>query len=393
MKIIFIETERFEKYPPSISVLNALSEINGIELHVIALEPSNYLKELCQINRIKLHNIGGKQLSGPDKKIFILRKIFLFFKNRKLLWNLIGKIYTNEDLLWIHSLITLKQLGKKILSTRYIFHVYELLKEARINYRLPYPKIDLNTYYNRAYKVIECEYNRAQIIKAWFDLKKTPAVIPNKLYLRQKSNTSLINIENNIISSNIRKLMNSIKNKKIILFQGGLGPERPINKFIEAVGQLGNEYAMLVMTSSKYEYDITPNNLYLCQFIPAPYHLAITKMAYIGILCYKASKKGYGIYDTLNSIYCAPNKLYEYSEFGLPMIGNDIPGLTYTIEQYNMGVCVDETDTDSIKQGIITIEKNYNLMKENSKKFYNDVDIKMIIQNEILKNKGDNKQL
>lgn len=385
MKIIFIETEKFEKYPPSISVLNALSEITDIELHVIALEPSDYLKDLCQINGIHLHDIGGKQLSGPDKHFFIYKKIILFLKNRKLLWNLIQELYTSEDLLWIHSLITIKQLGKKLLSTRYIFHVYELLKEARVNYRLPYPKIDLHSYYNRAYKVIECEYNRSQILKAWFDLKKTPVVIPNKLYLRHKNESNLINIESNIITSDIKELMNSIKNKKIILFQGGLGPERPINKFIEAVGQLGNEYAMLVMTNSKYEYDITPNNLYLCPFIPAPYHLAITKMAYIGILCYKASKFGYGIYDSLNSIYCAPNKLYEYSEFGLPMIGNDIPGLTYTIEQYNMGVCVDETDTDSIKQGILTIEKNYDLMKKNSTKFYNDIDIKKIIQNEVLK--------
>jgi len=382
MKILFIETEKFEKYPPSISVINALSEIQDIEIHIIALEPSNYLKDLCTINNICLHDINGKQLSGPDKKFNILKKIILFIKNRKLLWNTIDNIYSENDLLWVHSIITIKQLGKKLINKKYIFHVYELLKEARVNYHLPYPKIDLDRYYNKAYKVIECEYNRAQILKAWFDLKETPAVIPNKLYLRHKEDS---NINNIIIPPEVKQLMNNIKNKKIILFQGGLGPERPINKFIEAVGQLGNDYAMLVMTNSKYEYDIKPDNLYICPFIPAPYHLAVTKLAYIGILCYKAAKTGYGLYDSLNSIYCAPNKLYEYSEFGLPMLGNDIPGLYYTIEEYNMGICVDETDSNSIKRGILTIENNYDLMKNNSLKFYNDVDIKTIIQSEILK--------
>lgn len=60
-------------------------------------------------------------------------------------------------------------------------------------------------------------------------------------------------------------------------------------------------------------------------YITAPYHLEVTSHAFIGILIYAPV---YGTFTSpLNSIYCAPNKLYEFSHFGIPMIGNNIPGL------------------------------------------------------------------
>lgn len=386
MKVIFIETEKFEKYPPSISVVNALTEIEGVELHIVALQPSQYLQDLCQRYGICLHGLGVQIGGQSGDRLGLLRKTVKFIQNRKLLWKEITSLYDENagDIIWVHSIITIKQLGKKLLGTRYIFHVYELLRECRMNYRLPFPKVDLKTYYNKAYKVVECEYNRSQILKAWFNLKQTPAVIPNKLYIRDDKDSDDIVLSNPIIKPEVRSLLEKIKGKKIILFQGGIGGERPIDKFIQAVGELGSYYAMLLMTGDKYEYAIRPDNLYICPFIPAPYHLAVTKTAYIGILCYKAAPQGWGIYDSLNSIYCAPNKLYEYSKYGLPMLGNDIPGLVYTVEASKMGICVDKTNVEDIKNGILEIEKHYDEMKKNSFNFYESTNIREIIEKEIL---------
>ncbi|HHX66612.1 MAG TPA: hypothetical protein GX708_00965, partial [Gallicola sp.] len=42
-----------------------------------------------------------------------------------------------------------------------------------------------------------------------------------------------------------------------------------------------------------------------------------------------------------------------------PILGNDIPGLKYTIERTNSGKCVDMFDTESIINGIRHIMDNY----------------------------------
>ena len=61
------------------------------------------------------------------------------------------------------------------------------------------------------------------------------------------------------------------------------------------------------------------------------------------------------------------------------MIGNDIPGLRYTIFQYGAGESVDETSILSIKQAIMKINKEYDKYSEKSRIFYNSIDNKKII--------------
>lgn len=67
--------------------------------------------------------------------------------------------------------------------------------------------------------------------------------------------------------------------------------------------------------------------------IPAPLHLEITSHATIGVVFYSD--------ETLNKAFCAPNKIYEYSGFGIPAIANCIPGLINTIGKSGAAVCTD----------------------------------------------------
>ena len=104
-------------------------------------------------------------------------------------------------------------------------------------------------------------------------------------------------------------------------------------------------------------------------YISAPYHLEVTSHAYVGILIYTPV---YGTFTSpLNSIYCAPNKIYEFSQFGIPMIGNDIPGLRYTIEYNKMGVCVPQMNTESFFDAIQKIAENYDTYSNNAINFNN----------------------
>ena len=70
-----------------------------------------------------------------------------------------------------------------------------------------------------------------------------------------------------------------------------------------------------------------PDVKYLGFTVP-PKHLSIVKLADIGILTYVADS------GSINPVFCAPNKIWEYAKYGIPMLCNDIPGLKYTVEYY-----------------------------------------------------------
>lgn len=378
-KIIFVEVDDTERYPPEISVINVLSEVSNYDLHICSLNPGEYITNFCRRYNVLLHNGNGRIIRKETYSgLSIARKANEIIKNRKKLWNIIDQLYCEDDIIWVNTFTTLKTLGKRLFQYKYVVHLLELLHETRLYYKFRYPKFKLGDYLQHAYRVIECEYNRACITKAWFNLDTIPVVLPNKLYLReQETIESKPDLE---FSEVLEKLLH----KKIILYQGILGPERPIEVFAEAVAELSDEYVMVVMSGDKLKNKFQTRNLYELGYVPAPNHLKITEKAFIGILTYQSISTGYSSNDCLNSIYCAPNKIYEYSKFGLPMIGNNIPGLKYTIEYSGSGICVDKMSKEKIKEAILKIDADYENYRNNALTFYNSIDIKKIIIDEIL---------
>jgi glycosyltransferase involved in cell wall biosynthesis len=81
--------------------------------------------------------------------------------------------------------------------------------------------------------------------------------------------------------------------------------------------------------------------------IEAPMHLAITAGCSAGLLLYRPG--------SLNSVYCAPNKLYEYAEFGLGMILPDFPALRSLNECYPIGELCDPEDEKSIASAMARV--------------------------------------
>ena len=118
-------------------------------------------------------------------------------------------------------------------------------------------------------------------------------------------------------------------------------------------------------------------------FYPAPMHLAFLKYAHIGLLPYYVNPTKSYSYQ-LNALYCAPNKIFEYAGFGIPMIGTDVLGLREPFERYDIGICCQNFNADEICAGIKNIENRYSAMSENCRKFYNSVDFDKIV-NEILR--------
>ena len=103
-------------------------------------------------------------------------------------------------------------------------------------------------------------------------------------------------------------------------------------------------------------------------FVTPPYHLYITSYAHIAIVKYD--------FVCLNAIFCAPNKTWEYTGFGIPVLCHNIPGLEYTIGNYNAGICCDMDNQQEIKNAIRKIDSNYEQYSKNAFAFYNSFDVR-----------------
>jgi glycosyltransferase involved in cell wall biosynthesis len=138
----------------------------------------------------------------------------------------------------------------------------------------------------------------------------------------------------------------------------------------EALNEMKSDYTLVLMGREQYDgvnkiKKIYGNTIYLGYF-PPPQHLQITSYAYIGIANYDDS--------SLNNLFCAPNKIYEYTGFGIPVLCSNVPGLINTIGMNQAGECVDFTDKQSIIKGIEKIERNYQFYSTNASIFYSKAD-------------------
>lgn len=359
-KVIIICVGEIHKFPPALNVYYALSDL-GYKITVISdgADP-----------------LGNDYINLEVDYLYqqtLLKKINLYKRVKKKLNNIINSIYANGDLIWYIGNDAMKYLDDYLLDKNYILHFLELEESICLSRKLHMLEVDIEKYCNKAKAVICCEENRANIMYARWNLKSVPYVIPNKTYMQ----TSIIK-NSDISNADARKVIESIGNKKLVLYQGAITPERRIIEYIKAVDEVGGDYIFGVMTQTEIDMSwLRGHNAVHIPYVQAPMHLEVTSNAYIGIVSYIPTGD---FFHSLNALYCAPNKIFEYSQFGIPMIGNRIPGLINTIDRYRAGECADFYE-DQIITAIRKIESGYKEYSRGSRELYESVDVKNIIMN------------
>ncbi|MBC8578955.1 glycosyltransferase family protein [Zhenhengia yiwuensis] len=364
MRVIIVHIGEISYCPPALNVINSLEDLN-YEVIVCTTKSKFDLNKKFNKNTI-IREID----INYEKKIGLLNKFIRMIKIKNKIWKEIDKYYNNDAIIWVVSDIGIKHLGKKLLEKKYILHLMELSEKLTYYHKIRFLKMNEKEYGNKAFKVVVPEYNRAHIVKAWWGLERLPEILTNKPY-----NKIEVSKESKITKSDTAKeIISKLKGRKIILYQGIIHKERPLDKFIKAIDLLGDEYAFVLMSKGENIYkDIQSNNFYYIPFVEPPYHLEITSHAYIGILSYFPVESDYSI---LNALFCAPNKTYEYSMFGIPMVSNDVPALKYLFETRKCGKCIEKFNEDNICQAILEIEAEYKVMSDNARGYFEEVDIK-----------------
>lgn len=372
MKIITVLMGDVYGFPPVLSLLHAFEKLDVECVFITTNSRKDLKKEFSKI-KVEQLNVDYESIEQPMLKFLHL------FEWRKDIWKLIDKHYSNNSMIWVVTDVTVKVLGKELMNRKYVLHLLELSERITYYSKLKFLEIDKYNLGNNATAIVVPEYNRAHIIKTWWKLKKLPYILPNKPYI-------FGDIEKNsmIEDQKAKEIIDQIGDKKIILYQGIIDPERPLDAFIEAVDEYKGEYAFVVMSGGKNIYEnCKSDNYYFIPFVTPPKHLQVTSHAYIGVLSYVPTDSSG--YSPLNALYCAPNKTFEYSKFGIPMLGNDTPGLKFLFETKKCGVCFNEFNKKEICAAIDEIESTYPTLSKNSLEYYNSCDYVKIIKN-ILRN-------
>ncbi len=260
------------------------------------------------------------------------------------------------DLLWIIHEETAYEFRNDLIGKKYLLSLYEL-NDSRRDFLDKIRPVAKN-----ALEVLVPEYNRACILRVWMKLDKTPTVIPNKPLTHPRKR----NIPNSYSAQ--------LEGKKVVLYQGYINRSRNLDKVCEAVKDMPG-YCIVLMGKGDTSYinelkQKYPQIIHI-SFIAPPEHLYVTSWAHIAIVKYD--------FVVLNAIFCAPNKTWEYTGFGIPVLCHDIPGLRYTIGQYKAGVCTDMDDTGAIKAAITEMDSNYEEYSQNSVKYYDCFNLKVTI--------------
>lgn len=352
-KIIFVNKEPLHIYPPVLSQLCVLSDL-GYEIVCITSKTTKIIEEKLSKKSIKLIYIKNKRLPIP-----FLGKIINWLSYRRRVSKKIKKYNSKKSIIWFGTADSAIPLFGKLKKYSYVLTILELYDTNRL-YRFFLSKIVKN-----ALKIIECEENRAFIHASWWSLKSVPTVIPNKPYDHPRKKRISIN---NPATNNA---IDSIRDKEFILYQGLINSERDISIIAEALESMDSNYYLVLMGKVRDNEvaklkQIYSKTIYL-GYVPAPDHLLITSYAKYGIAFYDLS--------SLNNVFCAPNKIYEYSGFGIPTIGNRVPGLINTLEKYDSGIIVDKNNKKDIINKIKKMDQNYEYYSRKSKLFYDSIDL------------------
>ena len=216
--------------------------------------------------------------------------------------------------------------------------------------------------------IVEPEQNRADEIHRYFHLPQVPKVVANKPgFHPRKLSGELPEI--------VRDVVKRAAGRPIFIYQGVWTEDRvEVGKFLETIAENRPNYCVLLMPGTPAVSRLAKkcDNVFQLEYIPPPNHLAVTSVASVGIAVYNAS--GRTVLQRKNALFCAPNKIYEYAGFGIPTLGNRVPGLIDTVERAGAGVCVDVNEKD-ILDGADKLINNIEQYKKSANKFFEDTDL------------------
>lgn len=279
--------------------------------------------------------------------------------NFKLFWKLL-KISKKNDILLANDLDALlpNYWVSKIKGLDLVFDSHEIFSEVPTLYNRKFKKRIWKFLEKSMVPKIKHFYTVSNGYADWFEneYKVRPSVIMNVPVV--KPLTEILSVA----------LPDIIPGEKILLYQGDINFSRGIDKMIEAMQFIENAKLWIVGKGpKKEEFEKLTQELNLnekVKFIgsvpPAQLKL-ITPKADLGL----SLEEDYGI----SYRYALPNKIFDYTHGGIPILGTNLPEIQNTIEAYQLGRIIGNHEPKHIAEMIeLMVSEGKEPYAENLKK-------------------------
>lgn len=285
-------------------------------------------------------------------------KMYLDF-NRKLFFKL-NSIAKKDDILLANDLDALlpNYLISKIKGCELVFDSHEIFSEVPTLYNRPFRKKIWKTLEKSIVPNLKHFYTVSNGYADWFEkaYQNRPEVVMNVPLIQKNADTE-ISID-----------LPEISTEKILIYQGVINFSRGIGKMIEAMQFLENVQFWIVGNGpKKVEFETLTEDLKLenkVKFLGnvSPNQLkCITPKADLGL----SLEEDYGI----SYRYALPNKIFDYTHAGIPILGTYLPEIKATIENYGLGKTIENHEPKHIAERIkMMLDEGKSPYTENLKK-------------------------
>jgi len=212
--------------------------------------------------------------------------------------------------------------------------------------------------------IIACNSPRAKIMFDDYGAPFLPTVIPNMPNFRAYSPSTLLQ---EITKSTTKGV------SRLILYQGVIMPGRGLGMLPRTLKSLPEEYGIVLMGAGETSYIDklgekakklgVGNRFFILPPVLQSQLFQYTCSADVGIVIYQNKSR--------NDYYCAPNKLYEYTAAGVPMVGSDLPTIKQFIDDEGVGSLFDPESHEDLARAILDVcrsETTYSRFSETCKK-------------------------
>jgi glycosyltransferase involved in cell wall biosynthesis len=343
----FRNESRLLKEANSLLQHGVVSSLFVAALNGHSLPKDEYISEKFHVRRFELmtRKFSAKLYIQLLKYIEFSVAIYIFYKNKKI------------KLINVHSLalLPLGVLLKFAYGAKLIYDTHELETEKNGDY-------GIRKYVSKWVERVLIKYADMTIVVSesiadWYESAYSmmrPQVILNAANRRQLTKTNYFRNDLGIHNDQV-----------IFLYQGGLACGRGVDLILDAFkARIDSKVVIVFMGNGELEDEIKSASLTYCNIFYLPSVdsrsvLEYTASADIGI---------HLIQNTcLNHEYCMPNKIFEYTMAGLPLLVSNMKDISALLGKYKMGSIIDDFSVDGIN---IAIDKllmlNLSEMKYNA---------------------------
>lgn len=354
MKLYYI-VKNLDKIPSCAYNIQSLKKL-GYEVICVLGASTDGINKNFREDGIETHIMSAdSEKSGKKSSVSYIMRFRKFVKKT------IGNAVCRDDVIFLGTADTAMAVWGMFPDIKKVICIKELYDNDKLYRRF------LVKLCRKADAVVACEINRARMMQFEWGLKKRPYVIPNKPYFHPRQKNCLPTTEQT------SAIIEKIKDKPCIVYQANhIRFAQELKALAVALKSLPVNYELVLIGTVDNPGDIEAlkkiyPNITTTGYIFSPLHIEITSYAKIGITVYSE--------NSLNNLFCAPNKIYEYAGYSVPTLANDVPGLVETVGLTGAGECVDWSDPSKIAEAIMRIEQNYEEYSENARLLFESTDI------------------